>query len=51
MRIIKIAVLILACICLTACNSKKINDIKKEVKKNTCIHQQRKKIKNYVQRK
>ena len=29
----KVAVLILACICLTACSSKKINDVKKEVKK------------------
>lgn len=33
MSIIKIAVLILSCICLTSCNSKKINDVKKEVKK------------------
>lgn len=29
----KIAVLILTCICLTSCSSKKINDAKKEVKK------------------
>lgn len=33
MFIKKIAVLILSCICLTSCSSKKINDAKKEVKK------------------
>ena len=33
MRIMKIAVIILSCVCLTSCNSEKINDAKKEVKK------------------
>ena len=33
MPIIKIAVIILSCVCLTSCSSKKINDTKKEAKK------------------